>query len=116
MLRKPSSNLDDVADAEAGRYLAGDDGDVTRIIRVACIIFAMLGFTFGFAQRLVALDHRAALHEPDSVRGALDHLLDLRMREHIAIRRARDHLLLHLHQRAGRDDEGTLKPGTILKF
>jgi len=50
------------------------------------------------------------------VRGALDHLLDLRMREHIAIRRARDHLLLHLHQRAGRDNEGTLKPGTILKF
>ena len=102
MFRKPSPNLDDVADAEAGRYLAGNDGDVTRIMRVACIIFAMLGFTFGFAQRLVALDHRAALlHEPDSVRGALDHLLDLRMREHIAIRRARDHLLLYLHQRAG---------------
>ena len=89
MLRKPSSDL---------------GGDVTRMVWVTCIIFAALGFTFGFAPRLVALDHG----EPDiecGVRGALDHLLDLRLRERLAIRRARDHLLSHLRQRARRGEQ-----------
>jgi hypothetical protein len=44
------------------------------------------------------------------VRGTLDHLLDLRMRERLAFRRARDHLLLHLRQRAGRDEQVKFNP------
>ena len=87
MLRKPPPDL---------------GGDVIRMVRVACIIFAALIFTFGFAPHLVALDHKPGIER--GVRGALDHLLDLRMGERLAIRRARDHLLSHLRQRARRSE------------
>jgi hypothetical protein len=86
-------------------------GAVTRMVRVTCIIFAALVFTFVFAPRLVALDHRAGLLDEPNIdrgaRGVLDRLLDLRLRERIAIRRVGNHLLSRLHQRARRGEAGT---------